>query len=66
MSNLAPFKSNPQPGIPMLPKGDTIAQFGTYLDAQKAVDYLSDNHFPVQVVSALEDDQLDRRYVEGQ
>ncbi len=53
MSNLAPFKSNQQPGLPMPPKGDTIAQFGTYLEAQKAVDYLSDNHFPVQAVTIV-------------
>jgi len=53
MSNLAPFKNNPQPGLPMPPKGDTIARFGTYLEAQKAVDYLSDNHFPVQAVTIV-------------
>jgi hypothetical protein len=53
MSNLAPFKSNPQPGLPMPPRGDTIAQYATYLEAQKAVDYLSDNHFPVQAVTIV-------------
>jgi hypothetical protein len=53
MSNLAPFKSNQQPGLPMPPRGDTIAQFATYLEAQKAVDYLSDNHFPVQAVTIV-------------
>ena len=53
MSNLAPFKSNQQPGLPTPPRGDTIAQFATYLEAQKAVDYLSDNHFPVQAVTIV-------------
>jgi hypothetical protein len=53
MSNLAPFKTNQQPGLPMPPRGDTIAQFGTYLEAQKAVDYLSDQHFPVQAVTIV-------------
>ena len=53
VSNLAPFKTNQQPGLPMPPRGDTIAQFGTYLEAQKAVDYLSDNHFPVQAVTIV-------------
>ena len=53
MSNLAPFKTNPQSGLPMPPRGDTIAQYGTYLEAQKAVDYLSDNHFPVQAVTIV-------------
>lgn len=53
MSNLAPFKTNPQAGLPMPPRGDTIAQYGTYAEAQKAVDYLSDNHFPVQNVTIV-------------
>jgi signal transduction histidine kinase len=53
MSNLAPFRSNQQPGLPTPPRGDTIAQFATYLEAQKAVDYLSDNHFPVQAVTIV-------------
>jgi hypothetical protein len=53
MSNLAPFTTNQQPGLPMPPRGDTIAQYGTYLEAQKAVDYLSDNHFPVQAVTIV-------------
>jgi hypothetical protein len=53
MSNLAPFKNTQQPGLPLPPKGDTIARFGTYLEAQKAVDYLSDNHFPVQAVTIV-------------
>jgi hypothetical protein len=53
MSNLAPFKSNQQPGLPTPPRGDTIAQFATYLEAQRAVDYLSDQHFPVQAVTIV-------------
>lgn len=53
MSNLAPFTSNQQAGLPTPPRGDTIAQFGTYLEAQKAVDYLSDHHFPVQAVTIV-------------
>jgi hypothetical protein len=53
MSNLAPFKSNPQPGLPTPPSGDTIAQFATYAEAQRAVDYLSDQHFPVQAVTIV-------------
>ena len=53
MSNLAPFSATPQPGLPTLPSGDTIAQFKSYLEAQKAVDYLSDHHFPVQAVTIV-------------
>jgi hypothetical protein len=52
MSNLAPSRSN-QPGLPTPPRGDTIAQYATYLEAQRAVDYLSDNHFPVQAVTIV-------------
>ena len=61
MSNLASLKTNPQSGLPMPPRGDTIAQYGTYLEAQKAVDYLSDNHFPVQAVTIV---GVDLRMVE--
>jgi hypothetical protein len=53
MSNLAPYRTSQRPGLPTPPRGDTIARFGTYLDAQKAVDYLSDNHFPVQAVTIV-------------
>jgi hypothetical protein len=53
MSNLASLRSNPQPGLPTPPRGDTIAQYATYLEAQRAVDYLSDQHFPVQAVTIV-------------
>lgn len=39
-----------------LPQGETIGRYGSYLDAQKAVDYLADNKFPVQQVSILGND----------
>jgi hypothetical protein len=55
MSNIAPTGSNRsnQQGLPVPPKGDTIAQFATYAEAQRAVDYLSDNQFPVQAVTIV-------------
>jgi hypothetical protein len=53
MSNLAPYRTNQQPGLPTPPRGDTIARYANYLEAQKAVDYLSDNHFPVQAVTIV-------------
>ena len=34
----------------------TVATFGDYLTAQRAVDYLSDNKFPVHVVSIIGED----------
>ena len=39
-----------------LPKGETIGRYDSYLDAQKAVDYLADSKFPVQQVSIIGND----------
>jgi hypothetical protein len=53
MSNMGPL-SGQQPGrMPTPPKGDPIARYDTYLEAQRAVDFLSDNHFPVQSVTIV-------------
>jgi hypothetical protein len=35
----------------------TVATFGDYLTAHRAVDYLSDNKFPVHVVSIIGEDR---------
>lgn len=40
----------------ILPKGETVGRYSAYLDAQKAVDYLADNKFPVQKVSIIGSD----------
>lgn len=54
MSNLSPVRrGQQQAGLPTPPQGDVVAQYRTYLEAQKAVDYLSDNHFPVQAVTIV-------------
>jgi hypothetical protein len=53
MSNLAPFQKNAQQGLPTPPRGTTIARYATYAEAQKAVDFLSDEHFPVQAVTIV-------------
>jgi hypothetical protein len=37
----------------MVPVGDTVGSYTSYLDAQKAVDYLADQQFPVQMVSIV-------------
>jgi hypothetical protein len=37
----------------MVPTGDTVGSYTSYLDAQKAVDYLADQQFPVQMVSIV-------------
>ena len=39
-----------------VPTGDTVGSYTSYLDAQKAVDYLADQQFPVQMVSIVGND----------
>lgn len=39
-----------------VPTGDTVGTYSSYLDAQKAVDYLADQAFPVQMVSIVGND----------
>src|SRR3954471_5549332 len=51
MSNLG--LGGGQMRIPMPPRGDIIARYATYLEAQRAVDYLSDQAFPVQFVTIV-------------
>ncbi|MEJ2577662.1 MAG: hypothetical protein P8Z68_01030 [Kineosporiaceae bacterium] len=53
MSNLGPFGGQANSRIPTPPRGETIARYDTYLEAQRAVDFLSDEHFPVQLVTIV-------------
>lgn len=55
MSNLgpAPMGGRRAPGLPTLPRGESIGRYGSYLDAQRAVDFLSDEKFPVQFVTIV-------------
>ncbi|MEP7764795.1 general stress protein [Sanguibacter sp. 26GB23] len=46
-------RSTTPPKLPTLPRGDQIAAFFTYLDAQKGVELLSDKGFPVQHVTIV-------------
>ncbi|HQY34126.1 MAG TPA: hypothetical protein PLS68_09190 [Actinotalea sp.] len=41
------------PAVPTPPQGEQIAAYPTYLEAQKAVDHLSDKEFPVQNVTIV-------------
>lgn len=41
------------PQVPTLPQGQEVASYSTYLEAQKAVDHLSDKEFPVQHVTIV-------------
>jgi hypothetical protein len=51
MSN--PMKPTPGPGLPTPPKGWPIGSYTTYAEAQRAVDYLSDEDFAVQDVTIV-------------
>jgi heat induced stress protein YflT len=53
----------PKAGVPngsdesrTVPTGDTVGRYTSYLDAQKAVDYLADQQFPVHMVSIVGND----------
>ena len=46
-------RPNRLPSTPTLPKGETVASYGTYLEAQRAVDHLADSQFPVQHVTIV-------------
>ncbi len=41
------------PQVPTPPQGEQIASYVTYLEAQRAVDHLSDKEFPVQHVTIV-------------
>lgn len=42
--------------FPTIPRGEVIGRYENYLDAQKVVDYLADNDFPVANVSIIGND----------
>ncbi len=44
---------NRAPKVPTPPQGEQIASYATYLEAQRAVDHLSDKEFPVQHVTIV-------------
>lgn len=46
-------RQNRVPPTPTLPQGEAVARYGTYLEAQKAVDHLADAAFPVQLVTIV-------------
>ncbi len=77
----SPFSSGPNPGttpagaaagsrrgpvgLPTPPKGWPIGSYPTYAEAQKAVDYLSDQQFPVQQVTIVGVDLMQVERVTG-
>ena len=50
---MRPGPGRETPGLPTPPKGWPIGSYGTYAEAQKAVDYLSDENFSVQDVTIV-------------
>lgn len=52
-------------GLPTPPKGWPVAAYPTYAEAQKAVDHLSDNQFPVQQVTIVGVDLMQVERVTG-
>lgn len=48
-----PAGASRAPRVPTLPTGEQVASYGTYLDAQRAVDHLADNDFPVTAVTIV-------------
>ncbi|MEZ2370633.1 general stress protein [Arthrobacter sp. RCC_34] len=55
MSNLFGAPRIPEE-LRSVPQGVTVGSYNSYLDAQKAVDYLADQQFPVQYVSIVGND----------
>jgi hypothetical protein len=56
VSNPFSGSARPVPGTPSLPTPPTgwpIGSYSTYEEAQRAVDYLADNNFPVQEVTIV-------------
>jgi len=52
-------------GLPTPPKGWPVGSYPTYAEAQRAVDYLSDNQFPVQQVTIVGVDLMQVERVTG-
>ncbi|MBB2996521.1 general stress protein [Paeniglutamicibacter cryotolerans] len=51
-----PFGTAPQNPATGLPRGEVLGRYESYLDAQKVVDFLADNDFPVVNVSIIGND----------
>ncbi len=50
---------------PEMPRGEVVGRYRTYAEAQKAVDYMSDEHFPVAMVSIIGSDLKSVEQVTG-
>src|ERR1700719_2104392 len=61
----APAGSRRSPGLPTPPKGWPVGSYPTYAEAQRAVDYLSEQAFPVQQVTIVGVDLMQVERVTG-
>ena len=61
----APAPGSRRPSLPTPPKGWPIGSYPTYAEAQRAVDYLSDQQFPVQQVTIVGVDLMQVERVTG-
>lgn len=50
---------------PEMPRGEVVGRYRTYAQAQKAVDYMADEHFPVAMVSIIGSDLKSVEQVTG-
>ncbi len=53
MTNPLGSSNRNRPGLPTPPSGWPVGSYPTYAEAQKAVDYLADNHFAVENVTIV-------------
>ncbi|HEY1105713.1 MAG TPA: general stress protein, partial [Agromyces sp.] len=53
MTNQSPFGGRAGRELPTMPKGETVASFETYAEAQAAVDRLSKAEFPVKELAII-------------
>ena len=58
-------RPNPRIGTAEIPRGEVIARYGSYTEAQKAVDHLSDQQFEVSKISIIGSDLKSVEQVTG-
>ncbi|MFB2556606.1 general stress protein [Herbiconiux liangxiaofengii] len=65
MTDRTPVSRRGMPRFPSIPRGETVATFESYDDAQKAVDRLGHAEFPVKEVSIIGNDLTSVERVTG-
>lgn len=65
MTNASPFGGRGGIPLPSIPKGEVIASYESYLDAQQTVDVLARADFPVSGVSIVGNDLKSVEHITG-